>query len=68
MSTTSFFARNEGTIDRALRVLLGLALLFVAVTGRGAWGYIGIVPLLTGALGTCPLYSMLGVNTCGVKR
>lgn len=68
MATASFFARNEGTIDRLLRVALGLALLFVAFTGRGAWGYIGIVPLLTGALGTCPLYSILGINTCSVKR
>jgi hypothetical protein len=68
MATASFFPRNEGTIDRLLRVALGLALLFVAFTGRGAWGYIGIVPLLTGALGTCPLYSILGINTCSVKR
>lgn len=68
MATASFFARNEGTIDRLLRVALGLGLLFVAVTGRGAWGYLGIVPLLTGALGTCPLYSVLGINTCSVKR
>jgi len=68
MATASFFARNEGTVDRVARVALGLALLFVAVTGRGAWGYLGIVPLLTGALGTCPLYSVLGINTCAVKR
>ncbi|MBK6457002.1 MAG: DUF2892 domain-containing protein [Gemmatimonadetes bacterium] len=68
MSAATFFARNEGTVDRALRVALGLALLFVAFTGRGVWGYFGIVPLLTGLMGSCPLYSILGVSTCPVKR
>ncbi len=68
MTATTFFARNEGTLDRVLRVALGLALLFVAFTGRGAWGYLGVVPLLTGALGTCPVYSLFGFNTCPVKR
>ncbi len=68
MAATSFFARNEGTVDRVLRIALGLALLFIAITGRGAWGYLGIVPLLTGALGTCPVYAILGINTCPVKR
>lgn len=68
MAASAFFARNEGTVDRALRVALGLALLFVAVTGRGVWGYIGVVPLLTGLMGSCPLYSVLGVSTCPVKK
>ncbi|PIV92205.1 MAG: DUF2892 domain-containing protein, partial [Gallionellales bacterium CG17_big_fil_post_rev_8_21_14_2_50_54_146] len=34
----------------------------------GAWGWIGIVPLLTGALGICPIYSILGLNTCPMKK
>lgn len=68
MAASAFLARNEGTVDRALRVALGLALLFVAVTGRGVWGYIGVVPLLTGLMGSCPLYSVLGISTCPVKR
>jgi hypothetical protein len=68
MATASFFARNEGTADRIARIALGLALLYIALSGRGAWGYLGIVPLLTGALGSCPIYSLLGINTCGVKR
>ncbi len=68
MTTSTFLSRNEGTIDRTLRVLLGLGLLFVAFSGRGAWGYFGIVPLLTGALGTCPVYSLFGISTCPVKR
>ncbi len=60
---------NEGTIDRAVRVLAGLVLIGLAATGTiGLWGYIGVIPLITGAVGICPLYSMLGINTCPVKR
>jgi hypothetical protein len=60
---------NEGTLDRVLRVLLGLALLGLTVTGTiGPWGWIGVVPLLTAAVGWCPLYRILGVNTCSVRR
>lgn len=68
MTATALFTRNEGTVDRVLRVALGIALLLVAVTGRGVWGYIGVVPLLTGLMGSCPLYSVLGISTCPVKR
>ncbi|MDO9312975.1 MAG: DUF2892 domain-containing protein [Burkholderiaceae bacterium] len=61
--------KNEGTIDRALRVLAGLVLIGLAATERiGPWGYIGVVPLLTGAIGMCPLYSILGINTCPLAR
>ena len=60
---------NEGTLDRALRVVAGLVLIGLAATGSvGAWGYIGIVPLLTGAVGLCPLYAILGINTCPLKN
>jgi hypothetical protein len=59
---------NEGTIDRTLRVLLGVALVALAVTKGWTWAYIGIVPILTGATGICPLYSVLGINTCGMKK
>ncbi len=68
MAATALFARNEGTIDRVLRVALGIALLYVAFTGRGVWGYLGAIPLLTGLMGSCPLYSLFGVSTCPVKR
>jgi Protein of unknown function (DUF2892) len=68
MAATALFARNEGMTDRVVRVLLGIALLYFAFTGRGVWGYIGIVPLVTGLIGSCPLYSVLGLNTCPVKR
>lgn len=61
--------RNEGTIDRALRVIAGLALIGLTLNGTiGAWGWIGIVPILTGAIGWCPLYSVLGIKTCPMKN
>ena len=60
---------NEGKLDRVLRVGAGLLLIGLAVTGQiGMWGYIGVVPLLTGAVGMCPLYTVLGINTCPVSR
>lgn len=62
------FKVNEGTADRAVRVLLGVALIALAITQDMAWAWIGVVPLLTGATGICPLYSVLGINTCGVKK
>jgi hypothetical protein len=60
---------NEGTIDRALRVIAGLALIGLTANGTiGAWGWIGVVPLLTGVIGFCPAYAMLGLSTCPMKR
>jgi hypothetical protein len=61
--------RNEGTIDRALRILVGLALIAIVFVGpQTPWGWIGVVPLITGLVGMCPLYSVLGINTCGLKK
>lgn len=60
---------NVGTADRALRVLGGLALIALTLTGTiGAWGWIGVIPLVTGALATCPLYSLLGFSTCPMRK
>jgi hypothetical protein len=60
---------NEGTIDRALRVIAGLALIGLTATGTlPAWGYIGVVPLLTGLIGICPAYSIFGISTCSMKK
>ena len=66
------FATNVGTIDRALRIALGVALLvwFFADRGFGFWHYaklIGIVPILTALFGTCPAYSILGISSCPTK-
>ena len=55
---------NVGNVDRALRVLLGLVLIALAINGTiGLWGYVGIVLLLTGVAALCPLYKMLGIST-----
>ena len=56
---------NVGSWDRSLRIAAGVALIGFAVAGWiGPWGYIGIVPLLTGLLRTCPVYTLLGISTC----
>jgi hypothetical protein len=57
---------NIGTIDRVARILLGLVLVALAVSQTlGPWAYIGVVPLATGVLRSCPLYGFFGWNTCG---
>ena len=60
---------NVGGIDKVLRIVIGVVLIALAATGRiGAWGYIGILPLLTGLFGRCGLYSLLGINTCPMNK
>lgn len=60
---------NVGGIDKILRIVVGLILITLAATSMiGVWGWIGVVPLLTGLFGTCPLYSVLGMNTCPMKK
>ncbi len=66
------FNTNEGSVDRAVRiivgaVLLGMFFMYPEASWRN-WTLIGIVPLLTGLIGTCPLYSVLGLSTCPVKK
>ena len=61
--------RNEGLIDRSVRVLAGLALIasplgFYGPDYASVWGWIGVLPLVTGLLGVCPAYSLVGINTC----
>ena len=56
---------NVGSVDRVVRIVAGVALIGLAVAGTiGPWGYIGIMPLLTGFMRVCPAYSLLGINTC----
>jgi hypothetical protein len=60
---------NEGVVDRGLRVIAGLVLIGLAATGTvGVWGYIGVIPFVTGALGMCPIYGLLGISTCPAPR
>ena len=60
---------NVGGVDRILRIVLGLVLIALTLSGTiGVWGWIGVVPLLTAALGTCPLYTVLGFSSCPMKK
>ena len=59
---------NEGGIDRMVRIVAGLVLLGLMAMGTiGWWGWLGIVPLVTGLIGWCPMYTLLGMNTCPMK-
>ena len=56
---------NVGGLDRILRIVVGLVLIALTLGGQiGLWGWIGVVPLLTGAFSFCPLYRLIGINTC----
>ncbi|MEZ5729853.1 MAG: DUF2892 domain-containing protein [Burkholderiaceae bacterium] len=60
---------NVGTLDRIVRIVVGIALIAAAATGTlGAWAYVGVVPLLTGLARVCPLYSVFGIRTCPASR
>ena len=60
---------NVGGIDKILRIVAGVGLIGATVAGMlPAWGYIGIVPLATGLMGWCPLFPLLGMNTCPMKK
>jgi len=59
---------NEGNLDRALRVIVGLGLVAIVFVGpQTPWGWVGLIPLATGVFGLCPLYTLLGINTCPLK-
>lgn len=59
---------NVGTLDRSLRIGGGLILIALAATGTvGLWGWIGVVPVLTGVVRFCPAYPLIGMNTCARK-
>ena len=66
------FTTNEGTMDRAVRIIVGAALLAMFFLYPDAswryWTLLGIVPLVTGLVGSCPVYTLLGMSTCPVKR
>jgi hypothetical protein len=59
------FKNNVGRLDRILRVIVGLGLISLVFIGpQSLWGWAGVVPLLTGLIGTCPVYTLLGIRTC----
>lgn len=60
---------NVGGVDRWVRIIAGLVLLSLVFVGpKTPWGWIGLIPLSTGLLSTCPMYSLLGIRTCPAKR
>jgi hypothetical protein len=60
---------NVGGIDRILRIVLGLVLIGLTLSGNiGVWGWLGIVPLATGLIGWCPPYALFGWSTCSMKK
>lgn len=59
---------NEHPVERAIRIVLGLGILSLVVVGpHSLWGLLGAIPLVTGLLGSCPLYTLFGVSTCKVR-
>lgn len=61
-------ATNEGNVDRIIRVVLALIIFAAGWYFQSWWGLLGLVPLLTGAVGFCPLYRIFGINTCPVDN
>jgi hypothetical protein len=60
---------NVGGIDKILRIIAGLVLIGLAIMGIGApWTWIGVVPLATGLMGWCPVYTLFGMNSCPMKK
>ncbi|MFN8652548.1 MAG: DUF2892 domain-containing protein [Gemmatimonadales bacterium] len=67
-SVSKLLPTNEHPIERAGRVILGLGLITIALVGpKTPWGFLGVVPLATGLLGSCPLYTVFGFSTCPAK-
>ena len=58
---------NEGNLDRIISVVLGLIIIGIGIYNQSWWGAVGLLPLLTGLMGYCALYSVLGINTCPRK-
>jgi hypothetical protein len=66
--STKLFPQNEHKVERAIRVIIGTVLLALVFVGpKSLWGLVGIVPLVTGLVGTCPLYTIFGWSTCPAK-
>jgi len=65
LSVEREMTRNEGAADRGLRVIAGLAILSLVFVGpQTPWAWLGLVPLVTGLVGYCPVYALLGIRTC----
>ena len=56
--------KNIGKIDKTIRIVLGIAIIMFGANNNSVWGVIGIIPIITAQIGLCPLYSIIGINTC----
>ena len=66
---TKLLPRNEHAIERVVRVLVGVGLVSLVFVGpQTPWGWIGVLPIVTGSLGSCPLYTLLGFSTCPLEK
>jgi hypothetical protein len=69
ITMANILPRNESTADRVLRVVAGAAILSLAFIGpKSPWAYLGAIPLLTGLIGSCPLYTLFGLSTCPMRK
>lgn len=60
---------NAGMVDRVIRVIVGVVLLALVFVGpQTVWGWIGVIPLVTGLIGFCPLYKIFGLSTCPIGK
>lgn len=59
---------NVGGIDKILRIVVGIALVAWAILGGPVWAWIGVLPIITGVMGWCPAYTLIGLNTCPLKK
>jgi Inner membrane protein YgaP-like, transmembrane domain len=67
--SSKILPKNEGAVDRTLRVVVGVVLLSLVFVGpQTPWGWLGLVPLITGLAGSCPVYTLLGLRTCPMKQ
>ncbi|MEN3044206.1 MAG: DUF2892 domain-containing protein [Candidatus Hydrothermales bacterium] len=60
--------KNVGGIDRWIRIILGIIIIFLGIYFKSLWGIIGLVPLITGIIGFCPLYLPFGISTCKINK
>jgi hypothetical protein len=60
--------KNVGSLDKILRIVIGALLIIGALMGYGTWMWIGVIPLATGLMNSCPLYSVFGFSTCPMEK
>ncbi|WP_291632912.1 DUF2892 domain-containing protein [Clostridium sp.] len=59
---------NVGRTEQIIRIVIGILIVFIGLYYRSWWGIIGLVPIITGSIRYCPIYDILGISTCDVKK